>query len=1264
MGTPSDVSCNGGSNGSATVTVSGGTSPYTYSWAPSGGTSATATGLAAGTYTVTITDAKSCTTTKTVTITQPATALSAIIGSSTNIACNGSSTGSATVTASGGSSPYTYSWAPSGGTGATATGLASGTYTVSVTDSKSCATTQTVTITEPAAITAIMGTPTNVSCKGGSNGSATVTASGGTGTLTYSWAPSGGTSASATGLAAGNYTVTITDANACTKTQTVSITEPAALTATIATPTNVSCNGGSNGSATVTPTGGTSPYTYSWSPSGGSAATASGLSAGDYTVTVTDNKGCTTTATVSITQPTALSATMNTPTPASCNGGSNGSAMVTAAGGTSPYTYTWAPSGGTAATANGLGAGTYTVTVKDTKNCTATATVTITEPTAIVAAMGTPTPVSCNGGNDGAASVTVSGGTAPYTYSWAPSGGTAAAANGLSAGTYTVTVKDNNNCTKTATVSITAPTALTATIGTPTPVSCNGGKNGSATVTVSGGTAPYTYSWAPSGGTAATANGLSADTYTVTVKDNNNCTTTATVTITEPAALATTMGTPTPVSCNGGSNGSVHVAVTGGTAPYIYSWAPSGGSAATATGLMAGTYTVTVTDNKGCTIIDSATIKQPDALIASIKAVHISCKGKSDGSATVTATGGTFPYTYSWAPSGGTGATATGLAPGTYTATVTDANSCTTTQTVSITEPDVLTATSVKKNVLCHGDSTGMAAVIPSGGTAPYTYSWNPYTDKDSVITMVKAGTYTCTITDAHSCTYQEVITITQPNALTATITHTDLLCAGATNGSATVSVSGGTGTYTYNWAPNGGMASTANGLAAGTYTVTVKDSNACVLTQTVTIIQPAPITVKVVKTDILCHGDSTGSAAVVPTGGVPPYAYSWNIPSKDSVIKNLPAGVYTCSITDANNCKHDEIIKISEPDSLVATIAHTNITCFSEQNGAATALPKGGSGSYKYLWTPGGATTATISNLAMGTYTVNITDSLGCSITRTVMITMPAKLLVSANATPIECHGKLSTVTIAATGGTPPYKGIGTFTKPAGAYTFIIADTNSCMDSVKLNITEPAEIKTSQSFLICSGNKVIVGDSTYTHTGIYTNVLLNAHGCDSIVVTNLTVKTPVNTNVTVNGHVLTAQAINSIYQWIDCNNSNTPIAGEVGQSYTATKDGSYAVIVKTDDCSDTSACYPVIISGISTNTITEAFTVYPNPNNGMCTIHSTMAGTYTIVNTLGQTVRSFQLNSSNNYTVTISELNNGTYYIIGISNHHLTKQKMVVLEY
>ena len=542
---------------------------------------------------------------------------------------------------------------------------------------------------------------------------------------------------------------------------------------TSTTQSNVSCNGGSDGSIDLTVTGGTTPYTYAWTGTGVIAANQdqTGLAAGTYNVTVTDAEGCTSVESVTITEPTVLE-TSTTQSNVSCNGGSDGSIDLTVTGGTTPYTYAWTGTGVIAANQDqtGLAAGTYNVTVTDAEGCTSVESVTITEP-AVLETSTTQSNVSCNGGSDGSIDLTVTGGTTPYTYAWTGTGVIAANQDqtGLAAGTYNVTVTDAEGCTSVESVTITEPAVL-ETSTTQSNVSCNGGSDGSIDLTVTGGTTPYTYAWTGTGVIAANQDqtGLAAGTYNVTVTDAEGCTSVESVTITEPAVLETST-TQSNVSCNGGSDGSIDLTVTGGTTPYTYAWTGTGVIAANQdqTGLAAGTYNVTVTDAEGCTSVESVTITEPAVLETSTTQSNVSCNGGSDGSIDLTVTGGTTPYTYAWT---GTGVIAanqdqTGLAAGTYNVTVTDAEGCTSVESVTITEPAVLETSTTQSNVSCNGGSDGSIDLTVTGGTTPYTYAWTGTgviaANQDQ--TGLAAGTYNVTVTDAEGCTSVESVTITEP---------------------------------------------------------------------------------------------------------------------------------------------------------------------------------------------------------------------------------------------------------------------------------------------------------------------------------------------------------------------------------------------------------------------------------------------------------------------------------------------------------------------
>ncbi|MBY8963242.1 cadherin-like domain-containing protein, partial [Flavobacterium sp. D11R37] len=557
----------------------------------------------------------------------------ASISSQTNIACNGGATGALTVTATNGAAPYTYLWS-NGATAASINGLAAGTYTVTVTDANSCTATASATLTEPT--TALSGTTvvTNIACNGGNTGAINLTPTGGTAPYTFDWG-GGITTEDRTGLTAGTYSVTITDANGCTGTVSATVTEPTAAVSGTTVVTNVACNGGNTGAINLTPTGGTGPYTFDW---GGGITTEdrTGLSAGTYSVTITDANGCTGTVSATVTEPTSAVSGTTVVTNVACNGGNTGAINLTPTGGTAPYTFDWG-GGVTTEDRTGLSAGTYSVTITDANGCTGTASATVIEPTTAVSGTTVVTNVACNGGNTGAINLTPTGGTAPYTFDWGV-GVTTEDRTGLSAGTYSVTITDANGCTGTVSATVTQPTALNASAVVDNNATC-ANNDGEATVSVTGGTAGYTYLWS-NGAITASVTGLAAGTYSVTVTDANGCTATDSVTITAPPAPSVSVTSQVNVACNGGSNGSADITVTGGTAPYTFVWS---NSAVTEdlTGLSAGTYTVTVTDANGCTGTASVTITEPTVLSAAGVATNVSCNGGSNGTVDLTVTGGT-----------------------------------------------------------------------------------------------------------------------------------------------------------------------------------------------------------------------------------------------------------------------------------------------------------------------------------------------------------------------------------------------------------------------------------------------------------------------------------------------------------------------------------------------------------------------------------------------------------------------------------------------
>ncbi|MBK8846376.1 MAG: T9SS type A sorting domain-containing protein [Bacteroidetes bacterium] len=1035
-----NVSCNGGTNGSASVTANGGTTPYSYVWS-NGKTTAANNNLAAGTYTVTVTDANGCTKTCSYTVTQPS-ALTATC-SGTNVSCNGGTNGSASVTSNGGTTPYSYVWS-NGKTTTANNNLAAGTYTVTVTDANGCTKTCSYTVTQPSALTATCS-GTNVSCNGGTNGSASVTSNGGTTPYSYVWS-NGKTTAANNNLAAGTYTVTVTDANGCTKTCSYTVTQPSALTATCSG-TNVSCNGGTNGSASVTSNGGTTPYSYVWS-NGKTTAANNNLAAGTYTVTVTDANGCTKTCSYTVTQPSALTATCSG-TNVSCNGGTNGSASVTSNGGTTPFSYVWS-NGKTTAANNNLAAGTYTVTVTDANGCTKTCSYTVTQPSALTATC-SGTSVDCYNKGNGTASVNATGGTLPYTYLWS-NGATVANLIGLIPGTYTVTVTDANGCTKTCSYLVTQPAQLVA-VCTKSMVNCFGGSNATATIIVTGGTAPFTYLW-NNGATTSSLTGLAAGTYSVTVTDSKNCSTACTFIIDQPNQLIATCS-KTDISCNGGLNGSVIVTAVGGTGTYNYLWS-NGNTASSINGLAAGTYTVTVTDVNGCTSQCNVTIVQPSALIVSCTGTNISCSNGNSGTASVSASGGTAPYTYLWS-NGGTVSSIASLAAGMYTVTVTDSKGCTKQCSYNVTQSNALAITCNVSNITCFGAVNGSMSVSIIGGTAPFTYLWSNGATTTS-INFLMAGTYSVTVTDANGCSAQCSGTVVQPAQLTANCAGINETCSGAMNGSVSVAVTGGTSPYSYVWS-NGKTTSASSNTGAGTYTVTVTDANGCTKTCSVTITSPTPIVITLTGTYQICQGSATGYISSSVTGGTIPYSYLWNNGATTSSISNLLNGIYTVTVTDGAGCTKSAMFQVKKSWFNVS-LTKSNVQCFGSANGSIVATVTGNSGPFTYLWSNGG-TSSMIQNLGTGIYTVTVTNSLGCTKTVSVIITQPTLITCVTTSTTTSSNSCTGTATTTPAGGIAPYTYLWSNGQTnatatglcAGFYVVTMTDANGCSCSAIVKV-------------------------------------------------------------------------------------------------------------------------------------------------------------------------------------------------------------------
>lgn len=433
------------------------------------------------------------------------------------------------------------------------------------------------------------------------------------------------------------------------------------------------------------------------------------------------------------------------------------------AGGTAPFTYSWSTSE-TTSVITVAGPGTYTVTCTDANGCESDTTFILTDFSAPTASCAGTNPI-CNGDSNGEVTVTSSG-NSPFTFDIGSSSNSTGTFTGLSSGSYTVTVTDVNGCTNTCSATLTDPPVLNLSCNSD-PADC-GQSNGTVIASASGGVTPYTYNLGAAINNSGVFPGLAGGSYVVTVTDISGCSNTCSVTVNEVGGISANC-TSTNITCNGDSDGAATATPTSGTAPYTYAWSNSG-TTQTITGLGVGTYTVTVTDVDGCTAVCGTSITQPTALSVNCTGTNSTC-GNNDGTATGTPSGGTSGYTYLWDdPASQTTQTATGLAAGTYTVTVTDANGCTATCSSLIQDTAAPSVTAVCDAVTCNGDSDGSAEAFPlNGGGPPWTYAWsNSATTK--VINGLTAGTYTVTVTDSNGCTASASCTVTEPAAITTTV--------------------------------------------------------------------------------------------------------------------------------------------------------------------------------------------------------------------------------------------------------------------------------------------------------------------------------------------------------------------------------------------------------------------------------------------------------------------------------------------------------------
>lgn len=829
-----NVDCNGNATGAASVEVMDGLAPYSYEWS-SGGMDATETDLMSGDFTVTVTDGHGCTASLSVSISEPALLDFSI--ASTDLTKVGANDGTATANPTGGTAPYSYSW-DNGDMTQTIDNLAPGEYFVTITDENDCTATQSVTIHDfDCSPVGLSFDAQNLDCNGDETGTATALIANGAAPITYNWS-NGGMDATISDLNAGTYTVTITDDNGCALTDEITIDEPTALKGNILGFEDIDCNGNANGSASVDVSGGTPNYSYAWS-SGGSNADVMDLQAGIHTVTITDANNCETTLQVTITEPPVLELQVDGTSETGVDK-NDGSATATPSGGTVDYTYLW-DNGAEDAMISDLAPGTYCVTITDANGCTTEDCFTVNEfECGVISSAFDVVDVKCNSGNDGEATVNITGGTGPFTYEWS-NGNMNQTATGLAASTYEVTATDVNGCVHVEEVIVPEPVAIEVSIVEITDAACEGSATGAASVEGMGGTGNLSYEWSNGIMESFIENAVSG-TYNVTVTDENDCTESIEVIIggenddVPPIAMVQNitvvldddgMASITPDMINNGSSDNCELGLLEldivnftcddvGEVTVTFTANDVSGNSTTETAI------VTVVDETAPLMIC------PDDIFSNfcLFPVNYPLPTLSDNCAIVSneliaglEPGSVFPL---------------GTTEVTYMATDASGNesSCSFNVTVQsdlfaetqITEPD------------CTGDENGTATVEVDNGTPPYTYAWNdPNSQVTPTANNLMAGIYSVTITDATGCEIAATTEVTEPDPVTITIDEIINETDNNMDGAISITPAGGTNSsYTYEWTFNGDPYSTEEDLTDldnGEYCVTVTDENNCTQT-------------------------------------------------------------------------------------------------------------------------------------------------------------------------------------------------------------------------------------------------------------------------------------------------------------------------------------------------------------------------------------------------------------------------------------------------
>ena len=1260
------------SDGSASISASGGVPPYTYNWS-TGGTGTSINNVPGGTYSVTVTGSNGCTGTASVTIPDNPVTFTIANTITPNTACNGSN-GAISITVTPPNPPtgsYTYIWS-NGNTGTNLTNLAPGSYTVTVSAGGNCTQTATLNVPNNAAPPSLSSSVVPAYC-GLPTGSANITLSGGLPPFTYQWS-NGMTTEDLNNIVSGTYTVTVTGQVGCTAVTTVNIPDDTiSFTVLGSTSGNNSCIT-PNGQVTLNMQPPVPPqgpgYSYLWS-NGATTSYQLNVPAGTYTVTVSAGGTCTQMASFTVYDLAFPPQVATATTPATC-GSNNGVANITVTGGVAPYSYFWS-NGATSEDLVNVAAGNYTVTVTGGNGCSATASLTVANNNVAINITGTPAANTSCAASNGSVNISV----APagnYTYIWS-NGATSEDLSNVAAGTYTVTVTAGLTCSSTANFTVVNNTSNPQISPAVSAALC-GENNGAIDLTVSGATAPYIFLWS-SGETTEDLNNLAAGNYGVTVTAANGCTSTASINVQNTSSDFTFEATASPLSSCVFNNGAVDLTITP-AGNYEILWS-NGATTEDLDSLVAGTYSVTITDpnSGGCTAGASYVVADETSFPATSQTIAEAMCGLANGSIDLTVSGGATPYTYLWS-NGETMQDLNNIFSGIYDVTVTGANGCTATSSANVPENSINLAISgtTTANTSCDVNTGAVDLIVTPTGT--YTYSWsNGEITED--LSAIPGGSYSVTVSAGGTCTAEATFTVATTTVDPAISQTIDAAVCGLSNGNIDLTVNDGVAPYTYIWS-NGETTEDLNDILAGNYQVTIAGANGCEATANLTVpgnntnfsISGAPVA------NTLCTGSNGAidiSISIPPTLG---YSYLWTGGQTTEDLSGLPAGTYTVTVTEGNTCTAESSFTVlNDTNAPEVTPAVSSANC-GENNGAIDLTVSGATAPYIFLWSSG-ETTEDLNNLAAGNYGVTVTAANGCTSTASINVqNTSSDFTFEATASPLSScvfnNGAVD-LTITPAGNYEILWSNGATTEDldslvAGTYSVTITDPNSggCTAGASYVVADETSFPaTSQTIAeamcgLANGSidlTVSGGATPYTYlwsngetmqdlnnifSGIYDVTVTGANGCTATSSANvpensinlaISGTTTANTSCDVNTgavDLIVTPTGTYTYSW-----SN----GEITEDLSAIPGGSYSVTVSAGGTCTAEATFTVATTTVDpaiSQTIDAAVCGLSNGNIDL-TVNDGVAP-YTYIWSNGETTEDLNDILAGNYQVTIAGAN------------------------